>query len=87
MSRTEEPVIYKTEGKVAHIILNRPDHLNAFTFETPFLIRDFVEKANADPSLHVRIRFTLLLPVKYRHFLRVIDYISRLRRDLKKKIN
>lgn len=53
MSRTEQPVLYKTEAKFAHIILNRPEHLNAFTFDTPFLIRDFVAKANADPDIHV----------------------------------
>jgi enoyl-CoA hydratase len=55
MSRPEDIVLFKTEGKIAHIILNRPENLNAFTADTPFLIRNAVERANADPNVHVRL--------------------------------
>jgi enoyl-CoA hydratase len=46
-------IAYSVDGRIAHITLNRPDRLNAIDEEMPSEIRDAVEEANADASVHV----------------------------------
>ncbi len=46
-------VNYAAEGRVATITLDRPDRLNAIDAHMPSEIRAAVERANADPSVHV----------------------------------
>jgi enoyl-CoA hydratase len=43
----------KTNPRVARLLLNRPERLNAINEETPREIRAAVEWANAEPSIHV----------------------------------
>lgn len=50
---TYSSLIYATEGRVAHITLNRPDRLNAIDDMMPGEIRRAVEEANADDAVHV----------------------------------
>jgi enoyl-CoA hydratase len=48
-----ETLTYETDGRVAHITLNRPERLNAIHEKTPGEIRRAVEAANADDGVHV----------------------------------
>jgi len=48
-------VDYKTDGRIAHISLNRPDVLNAIDDEVPQQLADCVGRANADSDVHVII--------------------------------
>ena len=45
-------LIYKTEGRVAHLILNRPHRLNAIDSAMPRDIEAAVQKANDDDGVH-----------------------------------
>jgi len=46
-------VEYQTDGRVARIVLNRPDVLNAIDDDVPQQLADCVARANADDNLHV----------------------------------
>jgi enoyl-CoA hydratase len=48
-----ESVRYDTSGRVATITLDRPDRLNAIDHHMPREIRQAVETAQSDPSVHV----------------------------------
>ncbi|WP_169567373.1 crotonase/enoyl-CoA hydratase family protein [Sneathiella limimaris] len=48
-------VLYETTGRIARITLNRPETYNAIHMDTPRAIREAIEKANADDSIHVVI--------------------------------
>ncbi|WP_025897882.1 crotonase/enoyl-CoA hydratase family protein [Sneathiella glossodoripedis] len=52
---TDEIVLYETEERIARITLNRPETLNAIHPDTPRKLREAVERANADDSVHVII--------------------------------
>ena len=49
----DSPVIFEKDGRMARIILNRPEVLNAIDDLLPKLLQDAVEKANADESVRV----------------------------------
>lgn len=54
MQTTSSPIItYQKTGRIARITLNRPNHLNAITLETPNLLKQLIEKANKDDDVHV----------------------------------
>jgi enoyl-CoA hydratase len=55
MNRKESsPVVrYERAGRVAHVILNRPDKLNAINDDMPRQISDAIAKANRDDEVHV----------------------------------
>jgi enoyl-CoA hydratase len=44
---------YRTDGRIARLTLDRPDRLNAIDERMPGEIRQAVEEANADPTVHV----------------------------------
>ncbi len=44
---------YTETGRIARIALNRPEHANAITFETPGELATCVECANLNPAIHV----------------------------------
>jgi len=44
---------YETQGRIARITLNRPERLNAIDSKMPREIRQAVERANDDDSIHV----------------------------------
>eukprot|EP00052_Salpingoeca_macrocollata_P010607 m.82502 g.82502 ORF g.82502 m.82502 type:complete len:301 (-) comp17644_c0_seq1:29-931(-) len=46
-------LLYSTAERVARIVLNRPTHGNAITFEMVNELSACVERANLDPSVHV----------------------------------
>ncbi|MBO6725414.1 MAG: crotonase/enoyl-CoA hydratase family protein [Rhizobiaceae bacterium] len=46
-------VVLEKDGRIARIILNRPEVLNAIDNEVPAELEDAVERANADPAIHV----------------------------------
>ena len=48
-----ESIAYETDGRVATITLNRPDRLNAIDWSMPAEIEDAVDRAEADPDIHV----------------------------------
>lgn len=48
-------LLYGTEGRIATITLNRPQRFNAICLGMPTEIREAVEKANLDDSIHVII--------------------------------
>ena len=48
-------IIYKKDGKIGRIILNRPEVLNAIDQDTPKLLSDCVHEANSDDTIHVII--------------------------------
>lgn len=50
-----DKVLYRVDGRIARITLNRPDVMNAIDDQVPGLLADAVERANADPSVHVII--------------------------------
>ena len=46
-------LLYETNDRVATITLNRPQHLNAIVMPMPRELRQAVELADADASVHV----------------------------------
>src|SRR3984885_3251421 len=46
-------VIYEKDGRIGRVTLNRPDVLNAIDDELPGALAACVERANADPGVHV----------------------------------
>ncbi len=46
-------ISYETEGRVARITLDRPEHGNGITLEMPTEIAACTERANLDPAIHV----------------------------------
>jgi enoyl-CoA hydratase len=46
-------ILYRRDGRVAQITLNRPDKLNAIDDEMPRALRDAVAEANRDDAVHV----------------------------------
>ena len=48
-------VLYEKKERVAYIILNRPDRLNAINDEMPPEIERAVQRADSDPNVHVMI--------------------------------
>ena len=46
-------VVLEKDGRIARIILNRPEVMNAIDNEVPAELEDAVERANADPAIHV----------------------------------
>ena len=48
-----QSITYATRGRMAHLTLNRPDMLNAIDDAMPVEIAAAVERANADPNVHV----------------------------------
>ena len=48
-------VVFKKDKKIARIILNRPDKLNAIDDEIPDQIEKYVKKAESDQEIHVII--------------------------------
>ncbi len=46
-------VLYERDGRIARVALNRPEALNAIDLELPAELEDAVERANADPKVHV----------------------------------
>ncbi len=50
-----QKIIYKKDGKIGRIILNRPEVLNAIDQDTPKLLSDCVHEANSDDTIHVII--------------------------------
>jgi enoyl-CoA hydratase len=47
-----ETLSYETEGRIARITLDRPEHGNAITLDTPRELAACVERANLDPGVH-----------------------------------
>lgn len=52
---TKEVVKFEKDGRIARIILNRPDVLNAIDLEMPKAIRRAVDRANDDDGIHAII--------------------------------
>ncbi len=50
-----ESIAYDTDERIATITLNRPDRLNAIDWSMPAEISDAVDRAEADPAIHVII--------------------------------
>ncbi len=50
---SQPTVLYSREGRIARLMLNRPEALNAINDELPGELRAAVERANADPEVHV----------------------------------
>jgi len=48
-----DTLLYETEGRVARIVLNRPERGNGITALMPAEIAACVERANLDPEIHV----------------------------------
>ena len=48
-----EVVTYELDGRVARITLNRPERGNGLTAELIAALEEQVERADADPSVHV----------------------------------
>ena len=48
-------VLYEKDNKIARIILNRPEKLNAINEEIPHQLEGAVKKAESDPDIHVII--------------------------------
>ena len=46
-------VLYRREGRIARLTLNRPGRLNAITLATPPALEDAVKRAEADDEVHV----------------------------------
>ncbi|MDB5226593.1 MAG: crotonase/enoyl-CoA hydratase family protein [Bacteroidota bacterium] len=49
----EDLVLYRKEGRIARIILNRPEQLNAISEELPKQLSEKVAMANDDDEIHV----------------------------------
>jgi enoyl-CoA hydratase len=50
---TSSSVLYAVDGRIATITLNRPERLNAIDATVPSALRAAVERADADPAVHV----------------------------------
>jgi enoyl-CoA hydratase len=50
---SQPTVLFERDGRVARLTLNRPEVLNAINDELPEQLRAAVERANADPEVHV----------------------------------
>jgi enoyl-CoA hydratase len=50
---SQPTVLFERDGRVARLTLNRPEALNAINDELPEQLRAAVERANADPEVHV----------------------------------
>jgi enoyl-CoA hydratase len=50
---SDRPVRYASADRVATITLNRPESLNAIDAQLPGALRAAVERADADPAVHV----------------------------------
>lgn len=50
-----EHLIYEVQGRVATLVLNRPDSLNALSVELYGELGDAVSRASADPSVQVAV--------------------------------
>jgi enoyl-CoA hydratase len=48
-----EVIRYEVRDRKAYLTLDRPDRLNAITMEMARLLRELVERADADPAVHV----------------------------------
>ncbi len=48
-------VLYKRDGRIARIILNRPEVMNAIEDDLPRLLSEAVNRADQDPKVHVMI--------------------------------
>jgi len=48
-----DTLLYETEGRIARIILNRPERGNGITPRMPVELAACVERANLDPAVHV----------------------------------
>ncbi len=46
-------LLYRSEGRIAHIVLNRPKQGNGITLDLARELSYCVERANLDPSIHV----------------------------------
>jgi len=53
MTENFSTLLYRRDGRVARITLNRPEHLNAINDEMPGELRAAVERANRDEAVHV----------------------------------
>ncbi len=49
----EDPVLYRAEGNIGHITLNRPQQLNAINDVLPRALQEKVQLANDDDAVHV----------------------------------
>ncbi len=52
---TISKVLYKRDGRIARIILNRPEVMNAIDDDLPRLLSEAVNRADQDPKVHVMI--------------------------------
>ncbi|OUM85477.1 MAG: enoyl-CoA hydratase [Bacillus thermozeamaize] len=52
---TYHTLIYSVENRVATIVLNRPEQMNALTFELLDELHDAVKAADRDPNVHVLV--------------------------------
>ena len=50
-ARLQEPVLVRREGRVGHVVLNRPKAINALTHEMVGLVHRALEKWAADDSV------------------------------------
>jgi enoyl-CoA hydratase len=50
---TLKTITYEVTGRIARIVLNRPERGNGITLEMPAEIAACVERANLDPAVHV----------------------------------
>ena len=48
-------ILYKKDGRIGRITLNRPEKLNAIDDDIPNLLQDAIIKAENDPDIHVII--------------------------------
>lgn len=48
-------VLYEKDGRIARITLNRPDVMNAIDDDLPVQLSNAVQRADADPGVHVMI--------------------------------
>ena len=50
-----DPVLYRREGRVARLTLNRPERLNAIALATPPALEAAVKRAEEDDEVHVLV--------------------------------
>ena len=48
-------ILYKKDGRIGRITLNRPEKLNAIDDDIPNLLQDAIIKAENDPDINVII--------------------------------
>ncbi len=49
------PVLHETDGRIARIVLNRPERLNAIDDDLPPALAEAVARADADEEIHVMV--------------------------------